>query len=217
MLKTFLLANNTLTDVNSEVIYPGCVDKAIVLESVGTYYFALVPTDNLPFGQMQEYYTFSVTTSMQNPTTLPSNQVCSIDLTTIEGSIDYGTYNVSEYSSISHFWVNGTAVHFNGIVNNWSGTSKQIRVRVTDNYDSEPKYGMAYINANGTFDAVIPLFKTTARENSFTYGGETMDWNWIEFVNNDGTLLPITFNRINSTWYNNLRVGVCYNDSPLNH
>ena len=102
-------------------------------------------------------------------------------------------------------------------MNNWSGTSKQIRVRVTDNYDSEPKYGMAYINANGTFDAIIPLFKTTARANSFTYGGETMDWNWIEFVNNDGTLLPITFNRINSIWYNNLRVGVCYNDAPLNH
>ena len=89
---------------------------------------------------------------------------------------------------------------------------------------------MADISSNGSFDVVVPLFKTVARADSFYYHGETMDWNYIQFlsaqdVNNipdDSTTFysssnPMKYYRLNDIWSNALKVGVCYNDAPLNY
>lgn len=211
ILTIFLLANNSLSIVSSDVIPKAMLDIPLTLNSVGTYYFALSPNDLLPIGQLEESYHFSVTTTKQNSTTLPSSSY-TVSLGTIEGAISYGYFDTPMGAP---FFVNGTAVHLNGTINNWNDTAKQVRVRVRDNYNSEPLYGMAYINSNGTFDAVIPLFKTTARINSFTYHNTTMDWNWIDFIDDNDNLMSISFAHRGDTWASPLKIGVYYNDFPL--
>ena len=222
----FYLANNNLSLYrNAEDLSQTIVDKEILLGNPGIYIFALYPDELLPGGQLNEPYNFSVAYSKSVTNNMPGG--IHFHLGIVQGAIDQGTYDVNLQSP---FWVNGTAVRLAGTIDNWDGIARKCLVRVTSTYGDTPKVCVADISSNGSFDVVVPLFKTVARADSFYYHGETMDWNYIQFlsaqdVNNipdDSTTFysssnPMKYYRLNDIWSNALKVGVCYNDAPLNY
>lgn len=146
-------------------------------------------------------------------------------LGTVQGQIDQGRFaytssSIIDYSRAS-FWINGKSVRLAGTVKKWDGVDNAFKVCVTDKPYENYYTGevikletMGVVNADGKFDVVVPLINKNPDVDSFIYHGEDMHWNYIHFIGIDDTY-KMTFIRMNENYYNELKIGVCYNDAPL--
>lgn len=209
----YLWTGNNLTRIDAGSLSPSTMDKELSLKDAGKYIFILYPLDALPAGQLEESYTFAVREERTAISTLPKNKV--FHISTVKGQIDAGTFDKFQGRQCP-FWINGKSVCLSGIVENWEGTAKQVKIQVEDDYGNV-NTTIGTINASGSYSFVIPLFaKEEADANSFYYHGENMHWNTVGFLDMKGSPSP-TFLRLTGTYGGTLNIATCYNTAPLNH
>ena len=219
------MVGNNLSLVTSMVLPASVVDYKIKLDTAGTYYFVLAPYDALTIGQLEEKYNFSVTYAEKfNKVMLGGNH--SVNIAFRKGSLGEGTYDSKDLSSESPFWINGVAVQFMGSITNWTGSTSQLLIRINDNHGDVAITAIADVDADGSFNVVVPLNKYF--EPDFEYHGEQMMWkciafldyskkNIIESAQDNETVRGFTVNHLHKTWTNGyIKVGLCYNDARLN-
>lgn len=215
--------NSGASIVKSGTLSKTVIDMPIQLNTVGKHIFCLYPIDALPYGQLEENYTFSVSDTKKCMPTVPEGTT--FLLGTVQGQIDQGRFaytssSIIDYSRAS-FWINGKSVRLAGTVKKWDGVDNAFKVCVTDKPYENYYTGevikletMGVVNADGKFDVVVPLINKNPDVDSFIYHGEDMHWNYIHFIGIDDTY-KMTFIRMNENYYNELKIGVCYNDAPL--
>lgn len=188
-------------------------DKKIILPSAGKYIFILYPLDELPFGQLEENYNFAVRDDLTAFSTMPSG--IQFNLSVVAGQIDQGRFD-SYQGRTCPFWVNGTAVRLNGIIEKWDGMARQVLIKVEDELNHSLTL-IGTVKADGSFNIVIPLFTQKAASiKSFEYHGENMYWNTVTFLDKNGNS-SMVFARLGNKYHGKLNIAACLNTAPLEH
>lgn len=203
----------------SESMSGAVIDHNIPLKNAGTYLIAIYHANQYQQGQLEEKYNFSVT--FQRKVMGLTSQQNMAYISTYKGSRDEGTYDDSNFSNKSLFWIKGTAYHTLGTIANWPGGTGQFMARVRNEYDNFVYLTLVDVDENGNYSAIIPLPESKKRGGQASlYHGEYMEFNSVAFLGGESLgradlydpkveIVGAAFHHKGGLYTKNIVIGVC--------